>query len=240
MDMFYMYVIPGFSITNESQSNFVVRNIKFVFQNLETHPFYFWSTLFTDPPFYWQNFWPNPFYKFEISFTPPFLKGGFHTVLVAWYFVFAFSISCFSSFCSLGHSWSLPEIKAVWRVAIKLFTWGLSSSCHWSEPFSFFLENMYLYLDQKWCKIHQLYIVLVPEASKLGANQGSESMNQMCAYIPNLSKGRVINVSGVATGGHVGVRVPSPKNSKKNCKKFGKRGKKSGKKRKNWEKKGTN
>ena len=41
MDMFYMYVIPGFSITNESQSNFVVRNIKFVFQNLETHPFYF-------------------------------------------------------------------------------------------------------------------------------------------------------------------------------------------------------
>ena len=31
MDMFYMYVILGFSITNESQSNFVVRNIKFVF-----------------------------------------------------------------------------------------------------------------------------------------------------------------------------------------------------------------
>ena len=74
MDMFYMYVIPGFSITNESQSNFVVQNIKFVFQNLETHPF------LQIHPFYWQNFWPNPFYKFEISFTPPFLKGGFHTV----------------------------------------------------------------------------------------------------------------------------------------------------------------
>ena len=57
VDMFYMYVIiPGFNITNyESQSNFVVQNIKFVFQNLQTHPFQFWSTrlqstLFADKP----------------------------------------------------------------------------------------------------------------------------------------------------------------------------------------------
>ena len=61
MDMFFMYVIPGFSLTNESWSNFVVRNIKFVFQNLETHPFYFWSNLFTDPPFLLTKFLTQPF-----------------------------------------------------------------------------------------------------------------------------------------------------------------------------------
>ena len=37
IDMFYMYVIPGFNITNyESQSNIVDQNIKFVVQNLQT------------------------------------------------------------------------------------------------------------------------------------------------------------------------------------------------------------
>ena len=65
-----MYVIPGFNVTNyESQSSFLVRNIKFVFQNLHIHPFYFWSTLSTDPPF-----------LLTISFTLPPLKGGLHTV----------------------------------------------------------------------------------------------------------------------------------------------------------------
>ena len=73
-----MYVIPGFSITNESQSHFVVRNIKFVFQNLEIHPFYFWSTLFTDPPFLHvllKNFWPHPFLQNWIFFYPTLSKG---------------------------------------------------------------------------------------------------------------------------------------------------------------------
>ena len=77
-----MFVIPGFNFTNyESQSNFVVQNINFVFQNFTNppflfliHPFYA-STLFTDKPSD-----PTSFYEFEISFTPPFLKSGLHAV----------------------------------------------------------------------------------------------------------------------------------------------------------------
>ena len=67
VSMFYMYVIPGFNITNyESYSNFVV---------------YFQSTLFTDPPFLLTNLNdPTLSLKFEISFTPLFLEGGLHTV----------------------------------------------------------------------------------------------------------------------------------------------------------------
>ena len=52
IDMFYMCVIPGFNIASyESQSNFVLPNIKFLFQNLQTHPFF----LFLIHPFSGSN-----------------------------------------------------------------------------------------------------------------------------------------------------------------------------------------
>ena len=79
--MFYMYVIPGFNFTNyESQSIlwYGILTLFFKFTNppflFLIHPFY-GSTLFIDKPSD-----PTLFYKFEISFTPPCLKDGLHTV----------------------------------------------------------------------------------------------------------------------------------------------------------------
>ena len=78
IDMFniHMLTIPGFNVTNyESQSKFVVWNIEFVFSIFD--PFYR-STLFTDKPSD-----STLLTNFDISFTPPFLKGGLHTMINA-------------------------------------------------------------------------------------------------------------------------------------------------------------
>ena len=81
IDMFnmYMLIIAGFNVTNyESQSKFVVRKfgILSLFFQFLIHPFYK-STLFTDKP---SESDPTHLTNFDISFTPPFLKGGLHTV----------------------------------------------------------------------------------------------------------------------------------------------------------------
>ena len=60
IDIFYMFVIPGFNITNESPSNFVVHNIKLVFQNLQTHPL-FLITLFYRSTFLLTKLLMQPF-----------------------------------------------------------------------------------------------------------------------------------------------------------------------------------
>ena len=79
MDMFYIYVISGFNITN-SESRW---NIKFVFFFKIYKPtlFIFGPPILRIHPLYWQTFWPNPFYKCEISLTHPFLKVWLHTSL---------------------------------------------------------------------------------------------------------------------------------------------------------------
>ena len=76
MDMFYMYVIPGFSIKNESESNFVCRIIKFVFQNFETILFIFDHTLFTDLPFLLTKLLTQPFLQIWNFFYPTLRVGS--------------------------------------------------------------------------------------------------------------------------------------------------------------------
>ena len=77
IDMLYTYVIPGFNITNyESQSNFVVQNIKFVSSKFTNPPFLFLiHTYYSYPPCLLTNLLTQPFFKMWNFFYPTLSKG---------------------------------------------------------------------------------------------------------------------------------------------------------------------
>ena len=71
-----MYVISSFIFTNyESQFNFVVQNIYFVFKIYKPSRFIFDPPFLQIHPFYWQNFWPNPYLKMWNFFYHILSKG---------------------------------------------------------------------------------------------------------------------------------------------------------------------